>query len=74
MKTLRLGQWKIVFFTTVFGLDLFLRSGMDLWFLVIGLILLDALLEGDTPVLNRGFWSNFTEGRAKKQILQLFEY
>ena len=74
MKTLRLGQWKIVFFATVFGLDLLLRSGMDLWFLIIGLILLDAFLEGDRPVLNRSFWSNCTERRAKKQILQLLEY
>ena len=74
MKTLRIGRWKIVVFMTIFALDLLLRSGMDLWFLIVGLILLDASLEGDTPVLNRSFWSNCTEKRAKKQILQLLEY
>ena len=74
MKTLQPGIGRIVFFTALFALDLLLRSGMDLWFLIIGLILLDALLEGDRPVLNRSFWSNDTEGRAKKQILQLSEY
>ena len=74
METFRLGRWKIVVFMTIFALDLLLRSGMDLWFLIVGLILLDASLEGDTPVLNRSFWSNCTERRAKKQILQLLEY
>jgi hypothetical protein len=59
---------------TIFALDLLLRSGMDLWFLIVGLILLDAFLEGDTPVLNRSFWSKSTERCAKKQILQLLEY
>lgn len=74
MKTIGIERWKIMVFTTAFALDIILRSGMDLWFLIVGLILLDAIFEGDTPVLNRSFWSNCTERHTKKQILQLFEY
>ena len=76
MKTTRsfFVRWKIAVFILLIAFDLLLRSGLDLSFLLVGLILLDTFLEGNTPVLNKSFWSDGIEGPAKKQILQLIEF
>jgi hypothetical protein len=76
MKTLRLflRRWKSVVFVILLAFDLFFRSGKDLSFLLVGLFIIDTYLEGNTPALNKSFWSECTEVCTKKQILHLVEF